>query len=271
MFMFVAGLSRLAARPRGAMRSATGGKGGSGARRADGRWGSSVQAVRGRVRQLEFTVVVEQLRRRIVGRRRRVRTVVKNAQCRCCERACALLGLFLFARPAREWIATQEVLQDHRRRRRSSCHVRPAVAGERQPLHRCRHEGRRALRFDHVGFNSFGSTAVNVVVAKPASWCRAWRRAPASARRISIAKSALGHHFRPTLIDVKDAVGRHREVLRGGGVLAAVSAVLGSPGQARTRITATARAAKDATEEPPRPEELLANRPTTRNTSPAAR
>jgi hypothetical protein len=69
------------------------------------------------------------------------------------------------------------------------------------------------LRFENVGFNSFGSTAVNVFVAKAGSLVPRI----ASCRGVSTPNfhrgSALGHHFRPTLIDVKDAVFRHREVL----------------------------------------------------------
>ena len=69
------------------------------------------------------------------------------------------------------------------------------------------------LRFEYVGFNSFGSTASNVFVAK------AGRLVPRVASCASVSApnfhrgSPLGHHFRPTLIDVKDAVFRHREVL----------------------------------------------------------
>ncbi len=46
-----------------------------------------------------------------------------------------------------------------------------------------------------------------------AAWCRGSPPAPASARRTFIAAGAIGHHFSPTLIDVKDAVFRYREVL----------------------------------------------------------
>jgi hypothetical protein len=69
------------------------------------------------------------------------------------------------------------------------------------------------MRFERVGFNSFGSTAVNVVVAK------AGRLEPrvASCSNVSAAnfhrEGPLGHHFHPTLIDLKEAVARYREVL----------------------------------------------------------
>lgn len=69
------------------------------------------------------------------------------------------------------------------------------------------------LRFEHVGFNSFGATAVNVVVGKASGLVPR----VASCHGISPPNfhrsSPLGHHFHPTLIDVKDAVHRYREVL----------------------------------------------------------
>lgn len=69
------------------------------------------------------------------------------------------------------------------------------------------------LRFERVGFNAFGSTAANVVVAK------AGRLVPRFASCTTVSPpnfhrgSPLGHHFQPTLIDVKWAVIRYREVL----------------------------------------------------------
>ncbi len=70
------------------------------------------------------------------------------------------------------------------------------------------------LRFDRVGFNSFGSAATNVFVSKAGGLVPRMAscdgvRAPNFHRG-----SALGHHFHPTLIDVKDAVFRYREVLQ---------------------------------------------------------
>lgn len=69
------------------------------------------------------------------------------------------------------------------------------------------------LRFDHVGFNAFGTTAVNVYVAQADGLVPRI----ASCDKISTPNfhrdSVLGHHFRPMLIDMKDAVFRYREVL----------------------------------------------------------
>ena len=69
------------------------------------------------------------------------------------------------------------------------------------------------LRFERVGFNSFGATAVNVVVAEagglvPRIASCAGVRAPNFHRQ-----GPLGHHFAPSLIDLKEAVTRRREVL----------------------------------------------------------
>jgi hypothetical protein len=70
------------------------------------------------------------------------------------------------------------------------------------------------IRFSHLGFNSFGSTAVSIVVEQAGGLVPRI----ASCRGISAPNfhrdSALGHHFRPTLSDVADAVRRYREVLQ---------------------------------------------------------
>lgn len=69
------------------------------------------------------------------------------------------------------------------------------------------------LRFERVGFNAFGSNAANVFVAA------ADDLVPRVATCAGISPpnfqrdSPLGHHFHPTLIDVKDAAFRYREVL----------------------------------------------------------
>lgn len=69
------------------------------------------------------------------------------------------------------------------------------------------------FRFEHVGFNSFGSTAVNVVVAKAGSLeprvASCSTVGPANFHRTE----PLGRHFNPTLIDLKEALTRYREVL----------------------------------------------------------
>lgn len=69
------------------------------------------------------------------------------------------------------------------------------------------------LRFERVGFKSFGSTAVNVVVAGAGGLVPRI----ASCREVGPPNfhhdAPLGHHFSPTLFDVKEAVTRSRDVL----------------------------------------------------------
>lgn len=69
------------------------------------------------------------------------------------------------------------------------------------------------LSFDHVGFNSVGSTAVNVFVTDAGGL----EPRVASCQGVSAPNvhrdGPLGHHFQPTIIDVKDAVFRYKEVL----------------------------------------------------------
>jgi hypothetical protein len=113
------------------------------------------------------------------------------------------------------------------------------------------HDGAH-LRFEHVGFNSFGSTAVNVFVAE------AGGLAPriASCHGISSPNfhrtSPLGHHFHPTLIDMKDAVFRYREVLEEVQFWPQCPQYWEVQDRRGTNYTYCARK-KGATEEPPRP------------------
>ena len=74
------------------------------------------------------------------------------------------------------------------------------------------HEG-GTLNFERLGYNAFGSTAVNVFVSQanglvPRVASCAGVGAPNFHR-----DAPLGHHFHPTLIDAKEAVTRYREVL----------------------------------------------------------
>ena len=69
------------------------------------------------------------------------------------------------------------------------------------------------LRFDRVGFNSFGSTASNVVVSEAGGLVPLVASCDGVGPPNFHRDSPLGHHFHPTLIDVKDAVFRYREVL----------------------------------------------------------
>jgi hypothetical protein len=108
------------------------------------------------------------------------------------------------------------------------------------------------LRFDRVGFNSFGSTAVNVFVAKASGL------APriASCSGVSTPNfhrtGALGHHFQPTLIDIKDAVFRYEEVLEEIEFWPQCPQYWEVQDKGGQNFRYCARRA-DATEEPPRP------------------
>ena len=62
------------------------------------------------------------------------------------------------------------------------------------------------LRFERVGFKSFGSSAVNVVVAEASGLVPRIASCTEVGPPNFHADAALGHHFSPTLIDVKDAV-----------------------------------------------------------------
>jgi len=69
------------------------------------------------------------------------------------------------------------------------------------------------LRFERIGPHSFGATAVNVVVGEAGGLVPRM----ASCNRVGSPNfwrgAALGHHFQPTLIDVKEAVIRYRDIL----------------------------------------------------------
>lgn len=69
------------------------------------------------------------------------------------------------------------------------------------------------LRFEHVGFNSFGSTAVNVFVGQAGGLVPRIASCGGVSTPNFHRTSPLGHHFHPTLIDMKDAAFRYREVL----------------------------------------------------------
>jgi hypothetical protein len=69
------------------------------------------------------------------------------------------------------------------------------------------------LSFEHVGFNSFGSTAVNVYVAEAGGLTPRVASCDGVGAPNFHRSGPLGHHFHPTLVDMKDAVFRYREVL----------------------------------------------------------
>jgi hypothetical protein len=70
------------------------------------------------------------------------------------------------------------------------------------------------IRFERVGFGSLGSSAMNVVVS------RVNHLSPRVATCSGVGppnfhrSSALGHRFHPSLLDLKDAAARFREIIK---------------------------------------------------------
>jgi len=69
------------------------------------------------------------------------------------------------------------------------------------------------LRFERIGSTAFGSNAVNVVVAEAGGLVPRIRSCERAGSPNFHRASVLGHHFQPTLIDVKEAVIRYKEIL----------------------------------------------------------
>ena len=69
------------------------------------------------------------------------------------------------------------------------------------------------LRFENVGYQSFGGPAVNVYLAEAAGLvprvASCSTIGPPNIHRSGV----FGHHFSPTIVDVTRAVSRHRELL----------------------------------------------------------
>lgn len=71
----------------------------------------------------------------------------------------------------------------------------------------------KVIRFARVGYRSFGSNAINVVIAEADGLVPRLASCSGVAFPNFHREAALGHHFQPTLIDIKDAIRRSREVL----------------------------------------------------------
>jgi hypothetical protein len=74
-------------------------------------------------------------------------------------------------------------------------------------------ESRRSLRFERLGFHSFGPNATNVVVAEAGGLVPRIRSCTGVGPPNFHRQAALGEHFQPPLIDVKEAVTRAREIV----------------------------------------------------------
>jgi hypothetical protein len=110
-----------------------------------------------------------------------------------------------------------------------------------------------ALTFERLGFNAFGSTAVNVVLAEAGGLVPRVASCAGVAPPNFHREDVLGHHFAPTLVDVKDAVGRHRELLEEIEYWPQCPQYWEVQDSGGRNYRYCARK-QDATEEPPRPE-----------------
>lgn len=69
------------------------------------------------------------------------------------------------------------------------------------------------LRFEHVGRSAFGSTTANVFVSEAGGLVPRIASCQGVGAPNFNHDGPVGHHFGPTLLDLKDAVTRYREVL----------------------------------------------------------
>jgi hypothetical protein len=74
-------------------------------------------------------------------------------------------------------------------------------------------KGAATLRFERVGYRAFGPNAVNIVVAEAGNLVPRIRSCESVSSPNFHRDAPLGHHFSPTLVDVREAVSRWEEVL----------------------------------------------------------
>ena len=109
------------------------------------------------------------------------------------------------------------------------------------------------LTFDRLGHNALGSTAVNIVVAEASGLVPRIASCSGVTPPNFHRESPLGHHFQPTLIDVKEAVARYRELLEEVGFWPQCPSFWEVQDKRGQHFRYCARK-KGASEEPPRPE-----------------
>jgi len=113
---------------------------------------------------------------------------------------------------------------------------------------------RGPLAFERLGYNSFGSTAVNIVVVEASGLVPRVASCEGIGPPNFHREAPFGHHFHPTLIDVKEAVSRHRELLEEIEFWPRCAQYWEVQDKRGQNYRYCARK-KDATEEPPRPED----------------
>ena len=86
-------------------------------------------------------------------------------------------------------------------------------AGDQLCAHVVMSDGAK-LRFSRLGFNSFGTTAKNIVIDEAGGLVPRVASCSGTSSPNFQRDSVLGHHFRPPLIDVNEAVRRYREVAK---------------------------------------------------------
>ena len=158
--------------------------------------------------------IVEQFRRWIVRRRRRLwkmvgtRTLAAGAVC-----AVLVLGACAYTPAGRERAHADETLRGMQELQQVSVRCEGALlASDALCADVVTTEG-KSLRFERVGFKAFGPNASHVVVAEADGWVPRVASCAGVAAPNFHREAPLGHHFGPTLIDLKDAVTRSREVL----------------------------------------------------------
>jgi hypothetical protein len=70
-----------------------------------------------------------------------------------------------------------------------------------------------SIRFERVGFNSFGSKATHVIVAEASGLVPRVASCDGVGPPNFHRDAPLGHHFHPPLVDLRNAVTRYQEVL----------------------------------------------------------
>ena len=108
------------------------------------------------------------------------------------------------------------------------------------------------LKFERLGYNSFRSIATNIVVAEASGLTPRVASCDTIGPPNFHREAPFGRHFRPTLIDTKEAVSRYRELLEEVEFWPQCPQYWEVQDRNGRRFSYCARK-RDATEEPPRP------------------
>jgi hypothetical protein len=114
-------------------------------------------------------------------------------------------------------------------------------------------EGGTRLKFERLGYNAFGPTAVNIIVTEASGLVPRIASCDGVSAPNFHRSGPLAHHFQPTLTDVSEALTRHREVFEEVEFWPQCPQYWEVQDKGGRQYRYCARK-KDATEEPPRPE-----------------